>query len=47
MRDVGERQWIKDDFAASPPSFTGLRIEFAYQCGPYGLKMRGKLGVDL
>src|SRR5687768_697005 len=25
----------------------GFRIEFAYQDGPYGLKLRGQLGVDL
>jgi hypothetical protein len=25
----------------------GLRIEFAYQVGPYGLKLRGQLRVDL
>jgi hypothetical protein len=29
------------------PSLRGLRIEFAYQCGPHGLNMRGQLGVDL
>jgi len=29
------------------PSLSGLRIEFVYQCGPYGLKLRSQLGVDL
>jgi hypothetical protein len=29
------------------PSLRGLRIEFVYQCGLYGLKLRGQLGVDL
>ena len=29
------------------PSLRGFRIEFAYQCGPHGLNMRGQLGVDL
>jgi hypothetical protein len=25
----------------------GFRIEFPYQSGPYSLKLRGQLGVDL
>jgi hypothetical protein len=29
------------------PSLRGFRIEFAYQGGPYGLKLWRKLGVDL
>jgi hypothetical protein len=29
------------------PSLRGLRIEFAYQCGPHGLNMRAQLGVYL
>jgi hypothetical protein len=29
------------------PSLRGFRIEFAYQGGPYSLKLRGQLGVDL
>ena len=29
------------------PSLRGLRIKFVYQGGPYGLKLRGQLGMDL
>ena len=29
------------------PSLRGFRIEFAYQSGPYSLKLRGQLGVYL
>ena len=29
------------------PPLRGLRIEFTYQRGPDGLKVRGQLGVDL
>jgi len=31
----------------SSPSLRGLRIEFAYQCVPHGLNMRGQLWVYL
>jgi hypothetical protein len=46
-RSTLSMQWAKMQQRWYPPSLRGLRIEFTYQCGPYGLKLRGQLGVDL